>query len=266
MSLLAEERKKIILDNLEMDGKVTVKNLSSIFNVSTETIRRDLDELENQGKLKKVYGGAIKISFPGIEPPHKQRETVYIEEKKAIGKVAADLINDNEIIALDVGTTTQQIIPHLKDKNNLTVLVNSVSALNLLIELVNNKLFSGKIIYLGGEINPNQMSSFGPATERMLKEFYVDKAFVAVGGISMKHGITGYDINEGSLSRKLIESAKEAIIVADHSKIGVRNFYKIIDIEHVDVIICDKEPPNEWLNNLKTNDIKWLTPKNKITT
>jgi len=126
-----------------------------------------------------------------------------------------------------------------------------------LIELVNNKLFSGKIIYLGGEINPNQMSSFGPATEKMLKEFYVDKAFVAVGGISIKHGITGcYGINEGSFSRKLIESSKEAIIVADHSKIGVRNFYKITDIENVDVIICDKEPPNEWLNDLKINDIK----------
>lgn len=243
-----------------MEGKVTVKKLSVKFNVSTETIRRDLDELENQEKLKKVYGGAIKISFNGQEPPYKLRETVYLEEKRAIGKTAANLINDNEIIALDVGTTTLQIIPYLKDKKNLTVLVNSVPALNLLIEFVNNKLFSGKIIYLGGEINPYQMSSFGPATEKMLKEFYVDKAFIAVGGISLKYGITGYDINEGSLSRKLIENAKETIIVADHSKIGVRNFYKITDIEYVDVIICDKEPLSEWLNDLKNNDIKWLTP------
>ncbi len=260
MSFLAEERKKIILETLEQKQKVTVRSLSSTFQVSTETIRRDLDDLESQGKLKKVHGGAIKISFQGQEPPHKQREKIHLEEKIEIGRAASNLVKDNEIIALDVGTTTMQLIPYLKDKNNLTIVVNSVPALNLLLEYKNNNMFSGKVIYLGGEVNPYQMSSFGPVTEKILNEFYFDKAFIAVGGISLEHGLTGYDIHEGSLSKKIIEHSKEVIVVADHSKVGVRNFYKIADMEHIHVIVCDKEAPNEWKNELDHHDITWLTP------
>ena len=260
MSLLAEERKNRILETLNMDGKVTVRSLSDKFNVTTETIRRDLDELEGLGKLKKVHGGAIKITFDGQEPPYHQRETIHIEEKKAIGKLAAGLVKDNEIIALDVGTTTLQLIPFLLHKKNLTVVINSVSALTLLIEYKNNHLFSGRIIFLGGEINSNQMSSYGPITEGILKEFYFDKAFIAVGGISLKHGLTGYDVNEGSLSKKIMENTKEIIVVADHSKIGVRNFYKIANLHHIDIIVSDKEPPNEWKNELIHHDITWLNP------
>ncbi|SFG93109.1 transcriptional regulator, DeoR family [Desulfotomaculum arcticum] len=260
MTLLAEERKRIILKTLDTYGKVTVKNLSATFNVSTETIRRDLDALESNGMLKKVYGGAIELTFDGPEHPHKQREKVYLEEKKAIGKAAAALVNDNEIIALDYGTTTIQIIPNLKNKKNLTVLTNSVPALTLLIDYKNKNLFSGKIIYLGGEINSSQMSSFGPITEKMLKEFYVDKAFIGIGGISIKHGITEYDINEGVLSKKMIGNAKESIIVADHSKIGVRQFYKIADIDLINAIVCDQKPPDDWTNDLIKSGIKWITP------
>ncbi|AOT69430.1 DeoR family transcriptional regulator [Geosporobacter ferrireducens] len=259
MSLLGEERKMIILNKLDIDGKVTVKELSKEFQVSTETIRRDLEILENEKRLKKVYGGAIKISFDGSEPPYNHRETLHIHEKRIIGKKAADIVQDNDMIVIDVGTTTLQIIHHLLHKNNLTVLINSIPALTLLLEYKQRGLFSGRIIFLGGEINAEQMTTFGSIAEKTLEAFYLDKAFIAVGGLSVKHGITSYDVQEGTLSRKLIMHAKEVIVMADHSKLGVRNFYRIVDIDAVHAVICDKEPPKEWQDDLNDKCITWIT-------
>lgn len=262
MCLLADERKKIIMDILDVEGKVTVRSLAERFGVTTETIRRDLEDLEKLAKLKKVFGGAIKISFDGVEPPYNNRMNLYKSEKKAIGMAAASFVNDNDVIAIDVGTTTLQVIPNLIGKHNLTILVNSVPALTLLIDFINKNLIEGKVIFLGGEINTHQMSSYGPISNKLLKDFYIDKAFIATDGLSIKYGITSFDINEGTFSRMIIDNSKEAIVVADHSKIGVRNFYKIADIDLINIIISDKEPPTEWVDELKNKDINWVTAKN----
>ena len=127
-----------------------------------------------------------------------------------------------------------------------------------MIDLKNKGIFDGKIIFLGGEINADQLSCVGPISENILNNFYVDKAFIGVGGVSLQNGLTGYDINEANLSKKIMENSKEVIIVADHSKIGVRNFYKIADIENVNVIVSDAEAPNEWSNSLDEYEIDWI--------
>jgi DeoR/GlpR family transcriptional regulator of sugar metabolism len=119
MSLTYEDRRSTILQRLNTEGKVQVHHLSQLFNVSTETIRRDLDRLEKEGKLRKVYGGAVKIRMELVEPPFLKRTQMRKEEKAAIGKLAASLVEDNETIMLDNGTTTIEILPHLKDRHNL---------------------------------------------------------------------------------------------------------------------------------------------------
>lgn len=259
MSLEYEARKNTILEMLDAHGKITVKDLSEKFNVSTETVRRDLETLEKENLLKKVYGGAIKIAFDHFEPPYINRQVLNAHEKKLIGKKAAQMINDHDVISIDHGTTTMEIVHHLKNKKSLTVLVNSIPALSLLTNYKNQKIFSGKIVFLGGEIDSEQMLSCGPITEKILDKFYVDKTFVAVGGMTMEYGLTGYDINQSNLSKKLMENAKEVIIVADHTKIGVRNFYKIADMDRTDVIICNKTAPKNWRNELKNKCIEWIT-------
>ena len=258
MTVFLDERKNRILYELDNFEKVSVTQLSKKFGVTTETIRRDLDALEGEYKLKRIHGGAIKISFDKQEPSHIQKKNVYREEKQKIGRKAASLIKDNDIITIDTGTTTCEILYYIKDKKNLTILLNTVAGLNILIDLKNKGVFDGKIIFLGGEINADQLSSFGPISENILKNFYVDKAFIGVGGVSLQNGITGYDVNEANLSKMIMENSKEVIIVADHSKIGVRNFYKIEDIKNVNVIVSDVEAPNEWSSSLNEYGIDWI--------
>ncbi len=111
MSLTYEDRRMTILNHLEMEGKVQVHHLSEMLNVSTETVRRDLDRLEKEGKLRKVYGGAVKMRMELVEPPFLKRTQMMKSEKTAIGKLAASLVQDGETIMLDNGTTTIEILP-----------------------------------------------------------------------------------------------------------------------------------------------------------
>ncbi|WP_026881155.1 DeoR/GlpR family DNA-binding transcription regulator [Clostridium akagii] len=258
MSLLSEERKIIIIELLDSHGKVKVNDLVKQFGVSSETIRRDLEALEIDEKLKKVYGGAIKISSSGVEPPYLQRFTKHENEKEKIGKLAADFVEDNDVIALDVGSTTLKMVPWICRKNNITVVTNSVPALNELIEKKNKQHFNGNIIFLGGEINSQQMTVSGPIAEDMLKNLYVDKAFVAAGGLTIVQGITSYDELEASLSRRIMSKSKEIMVLVDNSKIGVINLYKVADIDNADVIICDSELPEQWKEDMKIKNIVWV--------
>ena len=258
MSLVGEERKKHIIELIEAHDKVTVDHLADTFDVSRETIRRYLNELEAQGKLKKVYGGAIKVSYGRIEPAYTERETKHIAEKTMIGKKAAELIQPNEFIFLDEGSTTLQIVPHLLSIKELTIITNSFSIINLLMEYEKQHEFTGKIIFLGGEVNSKHQRVCGTFSEKMLENFYVDKAFISIDGITIDHGITSLDSAKATLSSRIIAMAKDCCVVADHSKVGVRDYYRIADLKDIDYIICDKQPPASWQSYLKSNQTSWI--------
>ncbi|WP_168120938.1 DeoR/GlpR family DNA-binding transcription regulator [Paenibacillus sp. HB172176] len=249
MSLTFEDRKRTIVEKLRKDGKVQVDWLAEQLNVSPETIRRDLDRLEKEGKLKKVYGGAV-LSTDSWEPPFIQRAQINHKEKTAIGKLAASLVQANETIMIDNGTTTIEVISHLRERTDVTIITHSMPALQLAAEM-----FKGKIIFAGGEINANLQSASGTMTEKILDHFKVHKAFISVGGISLVDGITDYDVNEASVSRKMIERADEAIVLADHMKMGKTTFAKISAIQDVSLIITDRDCPPEWINALNEKNI-----------
>lgn len=263
MSLIAEERKEIILKLLDSSGKVKVNELVERFSVSSETVRRDLEGLALEKKLKKVYGGATKISASGIEPPYLNRFSKNSEQKELIGKIAAEFVEDNDVIAIDVGTTVLHMIPHICSKNNITVVTNSVPAINALIEKKNNDKFNGYILFIGGEINAKQMTVSGPISESMMKDLHVDKAFIAAGGITVSHGITNYDAREASLTKMLINNAKESMVLVDSTKVGVINLYKVADIFDTDVVICDNDVPEQWMEELRRKNVEWIS-KQKI--
>ncbi|MFD2115536.1 DeoR/GlpR family DNA-binding transcription regulator [Paenibacillus yanchengensis] len=261
MSLVGEERKRHIMERIEAEEKVSVDELASTFSVSRETIRRYLNELEAQGKLKKVYGGAIRIAYGKVEPSYTERETHYTLEKSLIGKKAAELVQPNEFIYIDEGSTPMKIVPHLLDITNLTIITNSFSTANLIKDYTLQNAFTGKLIFLGGEVNAYHQRVSGTFSEKMLEQFHVDKAFVSVDGMTMKHGITSLDAAKATLSSRVIANAKESIIVADHSKIGVRDYYKIADLKEIDYIISDKTAPIDWSSYLKSNNTYWITAK-----
>ncbi|MFC7392704.1 DeoR/GlpR family DNA-binding transcription regulator [Scopulibacillus cellulosilyticus] len=261
MSLVGEERKRYILKVLDEKGKVKVNDLAKELNVSTETIRQYLEQMDKKNLLKKVYGGAIKVSTDRIEPSQYIRENVNSEEKRKIGKAAADLVQDNEVIIVDEGSTTLQMIKYLSKKKDITLVTNSVAALTLLIDFEMKGLFHGKINFIGGEVDSKNLRVSGLIAEQFIQNFYADKLFLSTEGVTKDHGFTSYNSNKALLSRKFMDCAKETIVLVDHSKFGARRYYKIADIKEVDKIISDQLPPHDWEGILAEKNVEWIVGK-----
>jgi len=259
VSIEAETRREIILQLLQEQNKIKVSQLAHMFAISTETARRDLEALEQEGIVKRVYGGAILQGYTKEELPFWQKEQQNYLAKQGIGKKAATLINDHETIIIDVGTTTIELAKNIRNVKEVTIITNSLTAANALSISLAQGYFSGEIILLPGTINPAQQSIRGSLTEKLLENFYVDKAFISIGGITINEGITDYDIEEALVSRKMIKQAKQAIVLTDHSKIGVKNFYLISKLNEIDMVISDTLPPKAWEQQLTTLGIEWVS-------
>ncbi|MGE5704167.1 MAG: DeoR/GlpR family DNA-binding transcription regulator [Clostridia bacterium] len=258
MSLVGEERKEYILEQLHTAGKVRTNDLVEKLQVSSETIRRYLEELEYENKCKRVYGGAVKINLDREEPSLFTREILYAEEKKRIGRVAASLVQNGDIIVIDDGTTSLQMIHFLGNKKNLTIITNSVTALTLLVDSVNKGLLDCEIYFIGGKVQPKHFRITGSVAQDMLENFYVDKAFVSIDGIVLNKGITSFDAERALMVRKFIDHAKQSIVLTDHSKLGSSNLYKIADLKEIDIVISDVPAPKDWVAQLDAKDIEWL--------
>jgi DeoR/GlpR family transcriptional regulator of sugar metabolism len=258
VSILSEDRKAVILEGLAREGKVMVITLAEQLNVSTETVRRDLLTLEREEKLKRVYGGAVQATFRNDEAPYTLRQKMHANEKKAIGMRAAELIEDGSTIIIDIGTTALELAKSIQGSKRLTILTNSLRVAASLLESISLERFTGKVILLGGEVNAEQHSISGTLCEQMMLQFRVDQAFLSVGGISLTHGITDYDVNEAAMSRIFASAAQEVIVLGDQSKLGISTFAHIVPIEQVDVIISDKSCPAEWLPVMEEKRVQWI--------
>ncbi len=255
MSVLSVERKTAILDWLQADGKVNAADVARHLDVSMETIRRDLDVLEKDGYLKRVHGGAVKVNFQLGEPPFIQRRQVRQEEKKKVAQRAAQLVKDGDTIIMGGGTTILEMAHCIRGVNKVTILTISLPTAHVLLDLLNQGLFHGNVILLGGELNAEQYSSHGTVCEKMMDLFCVNKAFISPGGISVS-GVMEYTLEESAISSKMIQVAKETIIVADHSKIGVEALCKFSQLDQIHAIVCDQEAPSSWKPYLE--NIDWI--------
>ncbi|MGD6958782.1 DeoR/GlpR family DNA-binding transcription regulator [Rossellomorea aquimaris] len=246
MSLLAEERKKIIQSDLEEYGQVRVAELAEKFDVSTETIRRYLEELESEQKLKKVYGGAVKIEEDTGEHALYEREIVRINEKQKIADRALQFIEDNDVIIIDEGSTPLQMIKGLCAKHNITVITNSFPVASALISYSNHNQFDGEIVFIGGSVQPLHNRSGGSLTEKIAKEFWADKAFISADGLFHPKGVMSYDLEKSQLAQVYLRNATHTYLLADSMKIGVKATYRIAEFDQFDFIISDVDAPEEW--------------------
>ncbi|OPA81360.1 hypothetical protein BVG16_03345 [Paenibacillus selenitireducens] len=262
MSIKGEERKQSILQLLHENGRVESASLVKYFNVSFETIRRDLEELEGIGKLKRMYGGAMRISEEEVELPHLVRETTHVEEKARIGERAAQLVQPGDVIFIDEGTTPVRMIPYLLDLKSLTIVTSSFPTVSLLMDYSNQQRFLGKIIFLGGEVSSQHARVVGSLSEQWMEQLYVDKAFVSIDGFDLKLGITSFGADKATLTRKVIQHAKVTIVMADASKINVQAHYRIAELDKIHYMVCDKFPPAEWVSELEAPGVIWLCSDN----
>ncbi|MBG9737619.1 DeoR/GlpR family DNA-binding transcription regulator [Paenibacillus alvei] len=255
MTLLPEERRQHILQQLQRHGKIQVASLASSLEVTPETIRRDLDELETKQMLKRVYGGAIAFSHMRIEPRFGKKSSMEQAAKRVIGEAAAALIQDGDTIVIDVGTTMIELVRAIRGVVGVTVVTNSIPAAELLMERLEAKLFEGKVIMLGGVAHPEQKSIAGAMTCELLTRFHFDKAFISCAGITPA-GISDYDMEESFCSTLMIQQSKHVYVLGDHTKLGVNQLCRICDLNQATAVICDHPMPNNWRRD--NVNIEWI--------
>ena len=247
------ERHQSILDILQLQGGVSVTDLSQRLNVSEVTIRKDLTALEKQNKLYRTHGRAIPIS-PYIGDRHiNEKEKQFVMEKQAIGKAAAALIHEHDSILMASGTTILFAAKQLAEAKNITVITASVSVSSMLSQ---NKDID--VVQLGGLVRESSVSVVGSFAESMLKYFNCSQLFIGADGVDLEFGVTTTNMMEANLNRMMMDASQQIILLVDSSKFGKKGFSKICDLDKVDTIITDKNIPQKYLDSLTDLGIEMI--------
>ena len=213
--MLAIERRNEILEKLQTDRRVVVSELSQIYEVSEETIRRDLDKLVNDGYAIKSYGGAVINENMNIDLPFNIRKNRNVIGKQRIAELVAKIVQDGDSIMLDASSTAVYIAKGLKDKKNLTLITNSME---IVIELLD--MSDWRVLSTGGVSREGSFALVGTQTNRMLQSYHADKAIISCKGLDMAAGLTDSDELLADNKRTMLENAKERILAIDSSKLG----------------------------------------------
>jgi DeoR family transcriptional regulator of aga operon len=254
--LLAEQRRRRILDLIEERGQITVRDLVEKFSISAVTARADLDSLSAEGMAVRSHGGAVRRVEASQDYPLRLKKTLHHAEKARIGRAAAELIQNGETVILDSGTTTAEIARHLKMRRLQSVTVIT-HALNIASELLDASTLS--VIMIGGLLRPVSGSFVGPQAETMLKEFHADRLFLAVDGFDMELGPSTPDLLEAQLNTLMMRVSKEVNVVADFSKLGRRSLSRIGPLSGVHRLITDTRAPAEFIEALRKSRIDVIT-------
>lgn len=232
---LTVSRRRAIIEQIREKGEVFIADLSKQFDVSGVTIRNDLAYLEQKNLIMRARGGAMGIDGNvGIDQSISEKTKLHSGEKKAIGARAALLINENDTIILDSGTTTAEIAKSLDEFRNITIITNALNIINILVGKANINL-----VIPGGVLRQNSMSMVGPIAEKTLRGFYVDKAFISADGFDTHQGLFTPNIEEASLNAIMIEITREVILVADSSKFTRKSLVMFCGLNKIGTVITD---------------------------
>ncbi|WP_010076715.1 DeoR/GlpR family DNA-binding transcription regulator [Clostridium cellulovorans] len=227
--MLIEERKSRILNLLKERDVVTIPELIDSLQVSEATIRRDLAYLDSINALKRVHGGATAMKKSLIEPTYNEKQNINVDDKKAIAKYAASLVENGDSIYLDAGTTTYEMVPYLEGKD-IVVVTNGLKHIELLIE---SKI---EAYIIGGKIKSSTKAVVGIEAIRNLERYKFDKSFLGINGIHLIHGYTTPDAEESTLKEMAMKASKESFVLADESKFGQQYFMQVASLDKASII------------------------------
>lgn len=252
-TMTKEERHELILETLIKHESVQVSDLSTLLEVSTVTIRKDLTELEKENKLYRSHGKAILINPYINNRSVNEKEKLATEEKNIIGKAAAAMITKDDSIIIASGTTVHALARNIRPIHKLTVISASLQVSEI---LANNEAI--EIIQLGGTLRHSSNSVVGKYAEGILSSFCCSKLFLGVDGIDLEFGITTTDVREADLNKEMMRIAQKSIVLADSSKFRRRGFSKIANIEEVDIIITDSGIPDSIARRIEEMGIELI--------
>ena len=233
--MYAPERHRAIVDRVATGGRASVNDLAELLDVTPETIRRDLTELEKQGLVRRVHGGAIPVRRLGFQPTVDSRNSVRIEEKGRIAAAALEEVPLEGAIIIDSGTTTGRLVAMLPPDRQLTVVTNSVQHA---IALANRENVT--LLLLGGRVRGRTLACVDSWAIQSLKGITADVAFVGADGISVDRGLTTPDRTEAEIKSAMLAAARRTVVMADHTKFGDEHFSRFGAVEDIDVIITDR--------------------------
>ena len=240
--MLAAERRNLILEKVHEDKKVIVNVLSKEFDVSEETIRRDLEKLEEDGHVIKSYGGAVINDKSGIDLPFNVRWKANAEGKQKIAEIISHEIEDGDHIFLDASTTAVFIAKRIKQKRRLTVITNSIE---ILLELAH--VSGWDIIATGGYLKSESMSLQGKKALDGISSYNVDKVFMSCKGIDLEKGITDGNDETAGIKQSMIKAADKVYLAVDSTKFERAALSKICGLSDTDVIVTDMKPGKQWM-------------------
>lgn len=250
--MLKSTRQSQIRRLVDEKGQVSVTELNEMLDVSEATIRRDLEQLADEGWVMRTHGGALRVEPAPVEPPIRQRLSENADEKERIGRLAAGLVRDGQTIFLGSGSTVQAMAPYLLALDDLTVITNSLPVVNLLAR------GSAELIVIGGMFRASEQSMVGHVAEQAIREFRADHAFMGIRGIDVEHGLTSDFLPETVTDRAILGIAPHCVIVADHSKFDRVSSVFLAPVTSAHTVVTDGKTAAETVAALRESGVEVL--------
>lgn len=241
------EVEKYVQDN----ETVSIEELTEEFNVSINTIRRDINELVKRNSVQKVYGGVKSTDH--IQPQatdYSERNIENYENKRHIGSLASQYIRANDVIYIDTGTTTIHLLDNIDENLPFTIITNSLDVINKATKFNNVSLF-----IIGEKYMPRTRSFTGVKNQSIVDKFNIKKAFMAATGVNIKNGLTNAEIEENFIKQAVIQQSEEKYVLVDHSKINKSTLLTYTELADIDYLITDNNPNKEFLDYCQNNNV-----------
>ncbi|MCU6425663.1 DeoR/GlpR family DNA-binding transcription regulator [Enterobacter sichuanensis] len=246
--MLTSQRKQLILEKLSAEGQVQSKALSVLFDVSEDTIRRDLRELAAEGRLQRVHGGALPSS--SAVAPFAERQSVKMDAKQRVARKGAQLISSGQVVIVDGGTTTSALITFLPPDLRITVVTHSPS---IALGLVDHP--SIEVILIGGRLYKHSIVAVGAAAIEGIENIHADLFFMGVTGIHPDAGLTTGDFEEACIKRAFSARAAETVVLASPEKINTASSFVIGDVSSVNTIVVEDNTDKNWIRAVSAKGV-----------
>lgn len=246
-------RHKEIISLIKNSGFVSVEEMANIFNVTPQTIRRDINFLDSEGYVSRYHGGA-GFSTSTENVAYRHRKELLLNEKKKIARTVAEMIEDNSSLFINIGTTTEHVANELTNhKKKLRIITN-----NLNVAAIMSKQEDFEVIITGGIVRSKDCGVTGEATVNFIRQFKVDIGIIGISGIDVDGTLLDFDFREVHVARTIMENSRKIYLVADHSKFGRNAMVKLGNISEIHTLITDKRPPEELMTVIENSDINLI--------
>ncbi len=251
--MLVDERRQHVLALIQREGRAIVGELSEQLGISRITIRKDLEHLQSKGLIQRSHGGALLLqSNTLLDPSLTEKQMLHTQEKSRIAAAAVELVQENQCVIIDSGTTTTAIAQALRKFSRLTVVTNAV---NIAAELGTSDF---EVILTGGTLRKNSFSLVGPLAEDVLREIHADILFLGVDGFDPQLGFTTPNLLESRVNRAMVRAASVSVAACDSTKFGRHSLALIVPPQEIDIVITDRGLDPRYADQLEKLGIRLI--------